>query len=553
MITPKIKEGLRWRQGRSLFWQSFAVLVVWAYVIALDWTNDGLWYRGDSSRHAMNGLFWWDFLTSLSAHPFDFALSYYARYPAIAPTAYPPFFYLLEGMAYRLFGISPFVAKGLVLGFALLGTFYMMAWIRRWIGQAAGWIGILFLLQPAIFTWSHAVMLNVPSTALGVAALYHWRRWLEDLPSRHVYLASAFGLLMVLTYIPSAIVALIMLAWILFKGRGAALLKRRVLMILGISIAVLLPWAVFQWNWAVTHRIVGFYAGPYPLWELKSWVYYFQTIPQLVTIPLLIAGAAGIAIGLWKKQWREEVSLALLWLGICYVWFSAISVKEPRYILLLIPPIVCLAAVGITGVTTYLTNWHSVCARRGGLLIAPVSVALLLLHLWTAEAITVPHVAGFHEIASFIRTVGPQERVFYDGDYGGVFVFYVRAGDEGLRQSVTLGSKLLYVTTLAGDGLTELVASSQEVLNHFKSQCGCKWLVVQREVSSGEVMAQRYLREALRTKEFRLVRSFPMQAGGVTDVDVYEYVGPMFSPSEVELRFPSLGEGLTFRSRPIER
>ncbi len=100
-----VRVMLRWQEGKAFVWQIIASIAVWGYVVALHWNNDGLWYQRDSSRHAANGLFWWDFLTSLPVNPLQFALSHYARDPVINPTAYPPGFYVLEGVAYRVFGV----------------------------------------------------------------------------------------------------------------------------------------------------------------------------------------------------------------------------------------------------------------------------------------------------------------------------------------------------------------------------------------------------------------------------------------------------------------
>ena len=66
---------------------------------SLQLDNDGLWFQGDSPRHAINGFFWIDFLREVTLEAKDYALSYYARYPAIDPASRPPVFYLLEGNA----------------------------------------------------------------------------------------------------------------------------------------------------------------------------------------------------------------------------------------------------------------------------------------------------------------------------------------------------------------------------------------------------------------------------------------------------------------------
>src|SRR5579859_3068593 len=193
--APQIlgKSVLRWDRGNSLFWQVAGAIGTWCYLVVSHWDNNGLWWQGDSPTHALNGLFWWDFLSRLPVSPVNFALSYYARYPAISPIAYPPAFYLVEGACYRIFGASPFVAKGLVLAFALFGCFYLMAWLRRWISHMAGWAALLLLLQPAIIIWSTAVMLNVPGAVLGVAALYHWRRWLENPATGQLYWSVSYA------------------------------------------------------------------------------------------------------------------------------------------------------------------------------------------------------------------------------------------------------------------------------------------------------------------------------------------------------------------------
>ena len=109
-----VRGMLRWQEGGSVLWQVLVVLLAVLYIGALHLGNDGLWPQGDAPRHATNGLFWWDYLASFPANPVEFTLRYYARYPAINPIGYSPVFYLLEGAAFSLMAVSPFVAKGLV-------------------------------------------------------------------------------------------------------------------------------------------------------------------------------------------------------------------------------------------------------------------------------------------------------------------------------------------------------------------------------------------------------------------------------------------------------
>src|SRR5512135_2148461 len=150
-------------QRRLLAAQIALVLLVWLYPASAHWRNDGLWFQSDAPRHAATGLFWKEFVLSGSTDPLAYALAYYARYPVISPATYPPAFYLLEGMAFAIFPPSPYLAKSLVLLCALGASFYLLAWIRRWISTEAAWSAALLPLLPGFVVYSNAIMLNVPA------------------------------------------------------------------------------------------------------------------------------------------------------------------------------------------------------------------------------------------------------------------------------------------------------------------------------------------------------------------------------------------------------
>ncbi len=536
----------------ALAWQALGVLAVWAFVLALHWSNDGLWYQGDSSRHAANGLFWWDFLERFPTNPLSFALAYYARYPVINPTSWPPLFYLLEGAAYRIFGVSPFVAKGLVMLFVLVGTLYLLAWLRRWVAPSAGWAALLLPLQPGIIEWGHAVMLNVPSMVLAIAALYHWRRWLEASRSRHLEIAAALAVAAVLMYTAVVVIAAVMLVWALAEGRGRRLLAPRTLVVGALAAVPVGAWLFVQFRWAPTHRAVAMYAGDYPPWKIAGWTYYPQHFFHLVTLPLLLA--ALLAVGLWlgRGTARREVRLLLLWFAVCYAWFSIITIKEARYVLLLVPPLVVLGAVGVReGLRLLAATLHRPVAR-----LLPVALAaLLVVHVGLAAAFPVRRVDGFREIAEWVREAVPEGRVFYDGFYSGVFAYYVRRDDPDWRRAVTLGSKLLYETKISQRfGLVEHIRDTADARSMLAT-CGCRYLVIEREIDNPDVdfPAVRILRDALHGPGFRLVRSFAVRGGHVSNVDVYEMLDAPSATTVVNLNFPVLGDGVHFQVAPIQR
>jgi hypothetical protein len=354
-----------------------------------------------------------------------------------------------------------------------------------------------------------------------------------------------FGLFAVLTYLHVAVAVFVMLGWAIYERRLPLLLQKRILVLLGFAAGIVGPWIVFQWWWDPIHRAAALHLGDYPFWKIDSWKFYAGLMPQLVTMPLLLAALASLGLGFKKTRWRVEVLFPAIWFGVCYTWFSVLSVKESRHVLLLIPPIVFLGAIGIVGYLEWLAEWLG---RKSYRAILPVLLFVVATHLWMASSVYVSRVSGFQEIVGFLRTTAPNQRVFYDGAYNGVFSFYLRAVDSEFTNSVMLGSKLLYATSIeARWGKVEFASSPGDVIERLQRKCGCRWLVVEREIWGLEgIQAVRHLRHALTRSEFRLVRSFPVEADGVKNVDLYEYRGPLSAPSHVELPFPVLGDGTEF-------
>lgn len=533
-----------WRRGRSSFWQyagAVGALVFFAYV---GWGNNGLWYQGDSSIHATNGLFWSDLFLALPLRPVHFALGYYARFPSISPIAYPPFFYLVEAAAYGLFGPSPFVGKALVIGFSFLGALYVIAWMRRWVAQEAGWLGILFLLQPAILVWGHAVMLNVPCTALGVAALYHWRRWLEEPTSNQIWYSASFAILAVFTYLPTVVIVLVMLAWAIATGRFRLLLDRRAIICAILAAAPLLLWTRIEGHWDEGYRQAALYLGPYPVWKFSAWTFYIDRAPELVRVPILALAVVGLILAWIRPSWRTDATMLLIWLLVCYVWFSVFAVKEPRYALLLIPPLLILAAIALTEAARFL-------GAAGEPALVAAAFVLLLWQGFNASALRLPVLSGFSPIVAYLRHRDPNAWIFYDGNYSELFTYYYRLQDPDFSGGVVRADKLLYATNIdPAFGLRENVSSVADVMELVREDCGCRYVVAERR-DPDAIASERYLREALRNPEFHLLASFPVDTRHASIVDVYQYTGPLTTPTELTFRFPVAGDNVRLGIKPI--
>lgn len=562
-------------RGSAAGWQVVLVVAAWVYLCSLHWNNDGLWYQGDAPRHAANGLFWKDYLLSPTVNLKEYALSYYARYPVINLLGHPPVFHLLEGVLFAVFGPSPYVAKGLVLCFALLAGLYTLAWLRLRVADEAGWGAPLLLLLPGVVYWSHAIMLNVPAFALGIAALYHARRWLESSPPqarsaereaqrverlsegaprsalRAARFAAVLSLLAVLTYFTAGVVVLVMLAWLIALRRWQLLGNARTLVILMVAALPLLPCLVVVFVWAPTH-VSWVIPAAWQLEQLATWTYYPSELPSLCSPHLLVLAAVGMVAGLISAQWRREVLLLLVWLAVIYLFFSLLPAKEARYVLLASGPVVFLCMIALVILAQRIAAFAKWQRQTVRCLCTVAIVILLGVQVGLAPSVNVPSLEGMREMVQFLETVDPDEPLFYDGHFDGVFAFHVQAGDPDYRRRVVLGGKLLYASAVVpGWRLREFVSTPEEVIAALRTRGGCRWLAIEVGESSEQVASARLLRKVIEGPHFKQVRSFPIGHPKVERVDVYRLLLPVDRVEEVDLAFPILGETTTYRVRPI--
>lgn len=544
--------------GRKQLWlQLGVVMLAWLWVVGLEWHNDGLWYQGDSPRHAANSLFWKDFLLSGSLNPKDYALRYYARYPVISPTSYPPLFYILSGTIFAVSHPSPYIAKGLVLLFALFAACYMVAWLRRWVDTRVGWAGALLLLTPGFVLWSNAVMLNVPAAALSLAALYHARLWLEA-PSgtyarRPLYLAAGFSVAATLTHFVAGILVFVILGWMVSLRKWERLRDPRTVLAAAAAGALLLPLVYVAQKWAPVHtsfvtqslRRIGVGNG---------WGYYAEQLPGLAGPILLTAGAFGLVIGALRRRWRRETGLLTVLSLVGYLALSIILAKDERYALLLCVPVVCFSAMAVQAAAEWLDRILT--GGRRGIHAATriLGAALCAGQAWLAAQTPVPRIEGMKEVAAYVEKMAPAEAVFYDGYYHNVFTFYIQAGDPEYKRRVVLGAKLLYASAI--DSMwryRSFVNTPEDVVRLLRTSGGCRWLVIEESRQSREIPAAGLLRDAVQGPEFEFVRSFPMSGPGLDRIDIYRFKLDLKPVGEVPLPFPILGQDVFLKARPIER
>lgn len=147
-------------------------------------------FNTDETQHATTGLYVADFLHDLPlAAPVQYTYRWYAHYPALSGVLHwPPLFYVAEGVVFRIFGPSVITARLTILLFALLGIYVWFQLVETWLGTwAAAVSSLLLAFLPSVLFLEKAVMLEIPSLSLCLAAMLFWTRYLFEERPRDLY------------------------------------------------------------------------------------------------------------------------------------------------------------------------------------------------------------------------------------------------------------------------------------------------------------------------------------------------------------------------------
>jgi hypothetical protein len=541
--------------------QVLVVLLVWILLCLFHWHNDGLWFF-DATQHAAHGVFWKDFVTHLTLDPLDYVMSYFARYPIIRPTRYPPAFYLLMASSYSLFGTSPYVAKCVVFSFALMAALYTVAWCRRWVCREAGWIGALILLLPIVITWTHAVMLNVPILALSIAGLYHYRRWLsspaDSIAWKHLYIGVFFAVFSILTHVVNCVIVLLYIILLLIERRGSLLLKLKTMLTMLASALVLLPWFIITMKYE-RGRVEAVVGSTTWLTEPSRWhwMYYIKNAPSLFGVQVLCFAALGLVMGLYTRRWRRETSRLFIIMLTCYLFFTYMRWNDVRYIILVSLPLSILSGIALMGI---LQGGGRLLKHKAGFY-RPTAIATVLIlligQIWMASRVQVPCVSGYDALVDYLEEVAPHEPIFYDGYRHDIFTYYVLAGDPNYQRRAVLGDRLLYAKNSSGGEDQGYATSPESVVDLLAQKGGACWIAVDETPMITEVKAPDYLRQAVQGPHFEYVKSFPIKrrhrkiGNDVMQVNLYRLLEPITPIVEVEIPYVSQGKIVHFRTKPI--
>jgi hypothetical protein len=314
----------------------------------------------DESSHYINGLLIHDYVAQgFTGNPIAYAIQYYIHFPKVAIGHWPPFFYVVEAIAFFIGGPSPTVAL-LLQAIVASG---LAALVGIVIGRFGGWLAagaasITTLAAPEILFGLNHVMLDGPFALLALLATLAWARYMT-----------------VETWAWSTAFALLAVAAVMTKGNGFFLAFVPTLSIFFCKRLKLLR----DWHFWLPAPIVALLTVPWYLATYKitadgfnySWGLAFTAqaivanggfLLHLTGIPGLVLAFVGAAQVLRRRDWGWECAvggsvLSVVIGGFAFHCLVPVAI-DPRYLTALIPGLVILAFFGIDWIVRSIVHDH---------------------------------------------------------------------------------------------------------------------------------------------------------------------------------------------------
>jgi len=492
------------------------LLLLAGLVISRGISQGEFFFYSDEMSHAMNGVFFRDFILDFPwRHPIQYAVQYYAKYPAISFPRWPPLFHFIEGLFFLVLGLAPWVSRLAVLSFALMGVYFWYRIAERLGPRYQAFLSALALAcAPFILLYERVAMLEVPSLATCLATLYFWLKFQESGRRRDLWALAGFATSSFLVS-QKAIFLVVFLGLHFLVERAFRILKRiDVWLALSISFLAVLPWYVLASKtlslfWA---RAVGDHKSNY-LAHPATYAFYLRQVYSQLGPILIGLACVGLIVALLKRT--PEHRFLVTWMVAGYLCFTFIREKDPRHSMIWIPPLLYLAFVAI----------DTLLVRRTWALVVSSALAfgLLIIGLRTPR----PIVHGVREAAHYVLSRSDSDVIYYQGRLNGDFIFFARKFDPQKMRVVARDREIVGRTDVLPVETGGTSATDQEVLNFFQT-----WGIRYAVVEDPDLLASfGVVHQIFYSPQFEFVRAFPVSTNwpdvSVRQIQVFRYRGQL--------------------------
>lgn len=513
----------------------------------------------DADRIAMDGVYFYDLLKDLPVtHLYDYTVRYYARYPALSLGFREPFFPLVVGIFYRLFGIAMSTAKLAVLAFAAFGIslFYKLA-CGLYGARVAVLSTLLFITTPFVSCWARVPMAEIPALAMTIGSIYYFYKYAESGNARTLPIFFTIVALTLWTKRTAGFLFLFFALYLAVRRKWKLLFRREALIGCLFLLMALAPLAIITvWlgntlkefslgpgtSSAAFSELVGIDTGP--RLSLVNLLYYIKILYREQITPLvLFLSMIALAVALLKKERRAVLFIA--WIAAVYITTACLKVKNPRHTIYWIPAFCILAASVAEGTMP----------RRKSLTFAAslLLTGVIAFQMFFGRCAEPWRASGFREAAKYVTDNPKGYTIFVEGYGNGLFIFWVRKFDASKRWIVLRGDKLLASSVLSHTYKLKVHINSADEIYRLFRKYGTTYVVVEERDTSG-IPIFSILRDLLKGPQFRLVKKIPVESDDYylrgQNLLIYERVEkPDLPKGELVIPLPIVGKTLRL---PIE-
>ncbi len=522
---------------------AIAVLAALTFILFLTAPHAGDFWWSDVPRHALNGVFVHDLVADLPlSDPIGYATQYYLRYPALTILFYPPLFYVFSAPFFAPFGVSHAAALLPVMvsyfGFGC-GAY---AVFRRWFGRGPALAGALMLMgAPIVALWGRQVMLDVPCYALLVWSTWCLLRYTDRAEPGAFYGAVFLLLCALYTKQTVAFMALPMATLLWFHRDRAVLRDRRVWVASGLFAIGLVPLALLTWKFgqANVQSVAGIEDTVVARDSIAGWSWYLRGLPEQLGWPIVSLAALGALGAATRRRWRvprRDACFLGLWFVVGYTMFSAIDLKDLRFTIAILFPVVVLAVLPLEQL-----------GRTIGGDFAALALALIVVAASLA-AHPVPRIEGYQTAVDVIANRAPRgSTILFSGFRDGNFIFDLRAREDRRDLSVLRADKLLLKWGVRRELGVEEMGYSEDEIADLLNRYGVHYVVAQPGFWT-DLAEMRRLQAVLRSRRFEEVAHVEL-TGNVPHPDrelvIYRNLGPVAPPgAAIQLDLPIIGRSI---------
>ena len=388
----------------------------------------------DQASHIMDGLFFRDLIVDFPiGHLKEYAVHYYGQYPALGFKFWPPFFPLIEGIFFSMFGTQIVVARWCLLTFGVALAVLVYLVVGDLLGRlVAALATTIIMTTPLVVEHLNTIMLEVPTLAMAFLTilLYQrvvrrgsWKNWLEVTGFALVCSIAVYTKQPIIFIFPVLIIDLLVNHSNLARSRSTW-----VAVVLIIVLCV--PLLVFTLYFSPENLAQSFgnagdvYVKAHKVaqrWSVLGWTYYLQQVGQQCQPILAIFAVAALGYCLWSREFATRNTIWAAWIICWYLLFSYFDNKQPRFVTFVVPGVIIL---GCSFAWTLLQR-HPAWRR-----ILVIGLAVIVM-VQLASVVRYGLSRGFSGMDVIIDELFRTEKanIAYLGDYRQLFVPYVRLRD----------------------------------------------------------------------------------------------------------------------------